>query len=86
MKTRYLIASISLISTLQVGAQNKSEYVTRIKNQTHHRSRSANEFLPTVEKQFVWNPEFSIWDSVSIRNYVYFESNFIKERAFAFVF
>ncbi len=34
-----------------------------------------NEFLPTVEKQFVWNPEFSIWDSVAIRNYVYFESN-----------
>ena len=75
MKTRYLIASISLISTLQVGAQNKSEYFTRIKNQTNQRSRSANEFLPTVEKQFVWNPEFSIWDSVSIRNYVYFESN-----------
>lgn len=75
MKTRYLIASIALISTLQVGAQNKSEYFTRIKNQAKERSRAVNEFLPTVEKQFVWNPEFSIWDSVAIRNYVYFESN-----------
>jgi hypothetical protein len=75
MKTRYLIASIALISTLQVGAQNKSEYFKRIKNQTNQTSRAVNEFLPTVEKQFVWNPEFSIWDSVSIRNYVYFESN-----------
>ena len=35
----------------------------------------ASSILPTVEKQFVWNPEFSIWDSVAIRNYVYFESN-----------
>ena len=75
MKTRYLIASIALISALQVGAQNKSEYFTRIKNQAKERSRAVNEFLPTVEKQFVWNPEFSIWDSVAIRNYVYFESN-----------
>jgi hypothetical protein len=75
MKTRYLIASIVLISALQVGAQNKSELFNRIKNQTNQRSRAVNEFLPTVEKQFVWNPEFSTWDSVSIRNYVYFESN-----------
>lgn len=75
MKTKYFIASIALISALQVGAQNKSEYFTRLKNQANQRSRSANEFLPTVEKQFVWNAEFSIWDSVAIRNYVYFESN-----------
>jgi len=75
MKTRFLIASIALISTLQVGAQNKSELLNRIKNQTNQRSRAVNEFLPTEEKQFVWNPEFSLWDSVSIRNYVYFESN-----------
>jgi hypothetical protein len=75
MKTNYFIASIALISALQVGAQNKSEYFTRLKKQTNQRSRSANEFLPTVEKQFVWNPEFSAWDSVAIRNYVYFESD-----------
>lgn len=75
MKTKYLMASIALISALQAGAQNKSEFLNRIKNQANQRSRAVNEFLPTVEKQFVWNPEFSSWDSVAIRNYVYFESN-----------
>ncbi len=75
MKTKYLFASIALISALQAGAQNKSGFLNRIKNQANQRSRAVNEFLPTVEKQFVWNPEFSIWDSVAIRNYVYFESD-----------
>lgn len=75
MKTKYFIASIALISALQVGAQNKSGFFNRIKNQVNQRSRAVNEFLPTFEKQFVWNTELSIWDSVAIRNYVYFESN-----------
>jgi hypothetical protein len=75
MKTKYFIASIALISALQVGAQIKSGFFNRIKNQANQRSRAVNEFLPTFEKQFVWNTELSIWDSVAIRNYVYFESN-----------
>jgi hypothetical protein len=75
MKTKYFIASIALISALQVGAQNKSGFFNRIKNQANQGSRAVNEFLPTFEKQFVWNTELSIWDSVAIRNYVYFESN-----------
>jgi Secretion system C-terminal sorting domain len=75
MITKYFIAGVALLTTLQADAQQKTNVLERFLPKTKQATRSVNTFLPTTEKQFIWNPEFSIWDSVSIRNYVYFESN-----------
>lgn len=75
MITKYFIAGVALLTTLQADAQQKTNFLERFLPKTKQATRSVNTFLPTTEKQFIWNPEFSIWDSVSIRNYVYFESN-----------
>jgi hypothetical protein len=75
MIAKYLIAGVALLTTLQADAQHKSNVFERFLPKTKQSTRSINTFLPTVEKQFTWNAEFSSWDSVAIRNYVYFESN-----------
>jgi len=75
MITKYLIAGVALLTTLQAEAQQKTSVFDRFLPKTKQSTRSVNTFLPTTEKQFIWNPEFSNWDSVLIRNYVYFESN-----------
>ncbi len=75
MITKYLIAGAALLTTLQADAQQKTNVFERFLPKTKQSTRSVNTFLPTTEKQFIWNTEFSIWDSVLIRNYVYFESN-----------
>lgn len=75
MITKYFIAGVALLTTLQADAQQKTNILERFLPKTKQATRSVNTFLPTTEKQFIWNPEFSNWDSVLIRNYVYFESN-----------
>lgn len=75
MIAKYLIAGVALLTTLQADAQHKSNLFERFLPKTKQSARSINTFLPTVEKQFIWNAEFSSWDSIAIRNYVYFESN-----------
>lgn len=75
MISKYLIAGAALLTTLQADAQQKTNVFERFLPKTKQSARSQSTFLPTTEKQFIWNTEFSIWDSVQIRNYVYFESN-----------
>lgn len=75
MITKCLIAGVALLTTLQADAQQKTNIFERFLPKTKQSARSLSTFLPTTEKQFIWNTEFSIWDSVQIRNYVYFESN-----------
>lgn len=75
MITKYIFAGVALLTTLQANAQQKTNFLERFLPKTKQATRSVNTFLPTTEKQFIWNPQIEQWDSVSIRNYVYFESN-----------